>query len=231
MNNPQTSNVQLRCSKKSSSGNLSNWIHGPHWNIFWGKSTFLPHISVFYAAERTTQRLDQLISIDAVMAVIMFAIYSAAFLSFWRAYVSIFVRPHYLFRLEIVQIQAWSSASASHAMFYDRNHLLYPYKSHGQWLKASYGWLCLIMLLFNGVPVRPFETQNFVVSYISASLSFDSKFHMLNVVRSRYLSLLFWVIKLAGMDCTFRGGDQKDFVIWVVLSRRVGRGLVGSSFW
>jgi len=79
-----------------------------------------------------------------------------------------------------VQIEARSSASASHAMFYDRNHPRYPYRSHGQWLKASYGvTACLIMLLFNGIPPflkRPFDTSNFFVSYISVSLCFGPKF-------------------------------------------------------
>lgn len=65
--------------------------------------------------------------------------------------------------------------SASDAACYDRNHPRYPYKSHGQWLKASYGMAaCIIILLFNGVfsfLVTPFDYQDFLVAYISVSQS------------------------------------------------------------
>lgn len=53
---------------------------------------------------------------------------------------------------------------------YDRDHPRYPYKSHGQWLKAAYGMVaCLILLIFNGVAAfleDPFDIRRFIASYI-----------------------------------------------------------------
>lgn len=65
----------------------------------------------------------------------------------------------------------YGNASEVQAATYDRNHPRYPYKSHGQWLKASYGMVaCIILLIFNGVAPfleRPFDVRRFVASYVS----------------------------------------------------------------
>jgi yeast amino acid transporter len=56
---------------------------------------------------------------------------------------------------------------------YDRNHPRYPYKSHGQWLKAAYGMVAtMILVVFNGIGPffeNPFDGRTFVASYISVS--------------------------------------------------------------
>lgn len=67
----------------------------------------------------------------------------------------------------------YGNVSEAQAASYDRSNSLYPYKSHGQWLKASYGMVAsIILVLFNGVPAfleNPFNVPNFVSAYISAS--------------------------------------------------------------
>lgn len=67
----------------------------------------------------------------------------------------------------------YGNASEVQAATYDRNHPRYPYKSHGQWLKACYGMVaCTILLLFNGITPfleRPFDVRRFIASYISVS--------------------------------------------------------------
>ena len=56
---------------------------------------------------------------------------------------------------------------------YDRDNARYPYKSHGQWLKACYGLIsCVILVLFNGLKpflLDPFDTKQFIASYIGVS--------------------------------------------------------------
>ena len=68
-----------------------------------------------------------------------------------------------------------SNISAAQVACYDRNHPRYPYKSHGQWLKACYGMTsCIILLLFNGINcflTRPFDKVGFVVSYIGVRIA------------------------------------------------------------
>ena len=74
-------------------------------------------------------------------------------------------------RLEDAKL--YGNNSESQAASYDRDHPLYPYKSHGQWLKACYGLVGLIVLiLFNGVAafIEPFNVRKFVSAYISVSL-------------------------------------------------------------
>lgn len=79
----------------------------------------------------------------------------------------------FIYRLEDVKL--YGNASESQAAMYDRDHPRYPYKSHGQWLKAAYGMVaCLILLIFNGVAAfleDPFDTRRFIASYIGVSSS------------------------------------------------------------
>jgi amino acid transporter len=67
----------------------------------------------------------------------------------------------------------FGNVSEAQAVTYDRNHPRYPYKSHGQWLKAFYGLVtCLILLLFNGVAAfleEPFDKRQFIASYLNVS--------------------------------------------------------------
>lgn len=65
------------------------------------------------------------------------------------------------------------NTSESQAASYDRDNSLYPYKSHGQWLKAFYGLAAsAILVLFNGVPAfldEPFNIRRFVSAYAGVS--------------------------------------------------------------
>lgn len=64
----------------------------------------------------------------------------------------------------------YGNTSESQAASYDRDHPLYPYKSHGQWLKGCYGLVgCVVLILFNGVGafIEPFNIRKFVSAYIS----------------------------------------------------------------
>ncbi|KAK4664422.1 uncharacterized protein QC763_0085850 [Podospora pseudopauciseta] len=60
--------------------------------------------------------------------------------------------------------------SVGAAASYDRDNPRYPYKSHGQWLKACYGLVaCVVLILFNGVGafIEPFSIRKFIAAYIS----------------------------------------------------------------
>jgi hypothetical protein len=74
-------------------------------------------------------------------------------------------------RLENVKI--YGNGPEAQTAMYDRDHPRYPYKSHGQWLKACYGMIaCTILLIFNGVAAfleDPFDTRRFIASYIGVS--------------------------------------------------------------
>jgi len=65
----------------------------------------------------------------------------------------------------------YGNASEAQAASYDRNHPRYPYKSHGQWLKACYGLVtCTLLVIFNGLHIfvaEPFDVRRFIASYIS----------------------------------------------------------------
>jgi amino acid transporter len=79
-------------------------------------------------------------------------------------------------RLEDAKL--YGNTSESQAANYDRDHPLYPYKSHGQWLKGCYGMVaCIILTLFNGVTafLDPFNVRKFVSAYISVSLESEPK--------------------------------------------------------
>ncbi len=66
--------------------------------------------------------------------------------------------------------KTWGNSTEAHKAMYDRNHPKYPYKSHGQWLKACYGMVaCIILVIFNGIGPfleDPFDMRRFIASYI-----------------------------------------------------------------
>lgn len=91
--------------------------------------------------------------------------------------------------------------SAAQAASYDRDSPLYPYKSHGQWLKAFYGLAgSCILLLFNGVPAfleQPFNVRKFVSAYVGVCILFPpspgSLVHAHRVPDSRIHSTRRWL--------------------------------------
>ena len=73
----------------------------------------------------------------------------------------------------LADVKLYGNASEAQAAMYDRDHPRYPYKSHGQWLKACYGLVaCTLLVIFNGVGPfleHPFDTRRFIASYIGVS--------------------------------------------------------------
>ncbi len=56
---------------------------------------------------------------------------------------------------------------------YNRESERYPWKTHGQWLRAAYGLtMCCLMIIFQDWQslVSPVSVQSFVASYISVSM-------------------------------------------------------------
>lgn len=114
-------------------------------------------------------------------------------------------------------VKTHESVSEAQAACYDRNHPRYPYKSHGQWLRASFGMAaCIIIFFFSGVfsfLVEPFDYQNFLVSYISVSSPcvFSTKY-MLSTYSHRvlYLYSLWWDTKSISMGLEYQNGAQRD---------------------
>jgi len=102
------------------------------------------------------QRLDEIASNCTVSYLILYIMICATYLCFFRA---------------LQETREGASTSQAQAARLNRDDPRYPYKSHGQWLKACYGMVsCLILLLFNGIVVfleNPFDGRDFVASYIS----------------------------------------------------------------
>ncbi|KAL2268174.1 hypothetical protein VTJ83DRAFT_3020 [Remersonia thermophila] len=100
-------------------------------------------------------RLDELANNCTVSCLVVYATICATYLFFYRT---------------LEDAKRYGNTSEAQAASYDRDHPLYPYKSHGQWLKASYGMVaCIILILFNGVAafLEPFNVRKFVAAYIS----------------------------------------------------------------
>ncbi|KAK4462217.1 hypothetical protein QBC42DRAFT_176586 [Cladorrhinum samala] len=100
-------------------------------------------------------RLDELANNSTVSCLIVYATICATYLYFFRT---------------LEDAKMYGNTSESQAASYDRDNPLYPYKSHGQWLKACYGLVaCILLILFNGVSafIEPFDVRKFVAAYIS----------------------------------------------------------------
>ncbi|KAL2024839.1 hypothetical protein VTK56DRAFT_5660 [Thermocarpiscus australiensis] len=100
-------------------------------------------------------RLDELANNCTVSCLVVYACICATYLYFFRT---------------LEDAKLYGNTSESQAASYDRDNPLYPYKSHGQWLKACYGLVaCTILVLFNGVGafIEPFNVRKFVSAYIS----------------------------------------------------------------
>jgi amino acid permease len=81
---------------------------------------------------------------------------------------------------------------------YDRDNPRYPYKSHGQWLKACYGLVaCLLLVIFNGVGTfleKPFDTRRFIASYISVGVQILPTFRrVLTVTGGCFCNFTSWL--------------------------------------
>ncbi|TAQ89173.1 hypothetical protein B7494_g2498 [Chlorociboria aeruginascens] len=101
------------------------------------------------------ERLSELASNCTVSCLIVYITICATYLSFF---------------VTLADVKLNGNLSEVQAASYDRNHPRYPYKSHGQWLKAGYGMVaCIILVIFNGVAAfleHPFDTRRFIASYI-----------------------------------------------------------------
>ncbi|PMD57773.1 amino acid transporter-like protein [Hyaloscypha bicolor E] len=101
------------------------------------------------------QRLSELASNCTVSCLILYVVICATYLKFFQT---------------LADVKLYGNASEAQAAMYDRDNPRYPYKSHGQWLKACYGLVaCTLLVLFNGVGPfleHPFDTRRFVASYI-----------------------------------------------------------------
>ena len=63
--------------------------------------------------------------------------------------------------------------STPDGIFLNRNASDYPYKSHGQWLRAAYALLgCALLVIFNGWRsfLNPFSTPDFLAAYLAVPI-------------------------------------------------------------
>ncbi|KAK3319967.1 putative amino acid transporter, partial [Cercophora scortea] len=101
-------------------------------------------------------RLSELANNCTVSCLVVYATICATYLAFFKT---------------LEEAKLYGNTSELQAASYDRDNQLYPYKSHGQWLKACYGMVaCIILLFFNGVSAfveNPFNTRRFISAYIS----------------------------------------------------------------
>ncbi|KAG9233712.1 proline-specific permease [Amylocarpus encephaloides] len=106
-------------------------------------------------------RLSELASNCTVSCLIVYVVICATYLCFYKT---------------LEDAKLYGNASEAQTACYDRDNPRYPYKSHGQWLKAAYGMVsALLLVVFNGIGAfleRPFDTRRFIASYISVPVFF-----------------------------------------------------------
>jgi amino acid transporter len=117
-------------------------------------------------------------------------------------------------------VKTYGNTSEAQAEIYDRSHPRYPYKSHGQWLKACYGMVaCTILVLFNGIGPfleRPFDLHLFIASYISVSyfeiqnVAAGQKLIRLNQVPVFVLLILGYKIRKHGFEVSRWGPERSN---------------------
>ncbi|KAK4124224.1 amino acid transporter [Parathielavia appendiculata] len=110
-------------------------------------------------------RLDELANNCTVSCLVVYATICATYLYFFRT---------------LEDAKLYGNMSESQAASYDRDHPLYPYKSHGQWLKGCYGLVaCIILILFNGVGafIEPFNIRKFLPTFLILILGYNLRKH------------------------------------------------------
>jgi amino acid transporter len=121
--------------------------------------------------------MNELSSNCVVSCLIVFLIICATYLCFFRTYVipppSTPLPTGKLTNNSLEDAKLRGNTSEAQSASYDRNHPRYPYKSHGQWLRAAYGCsACVILVAFNGIKAflqNPFSKRELVAQYISVS--------------------------------------------------------------
>jgi amino acid transporter len=127
--------------------------------------------------------LGRLVRCVTVAILIVYGVVCVSYLEFYKWYVISVLNM----RLRNVQLTTKSIQLAANGddenvndkddpdvrQHFDRNSPGYPYKSHGQWLRACYGLLgCFLLVVFNGWRSlgSPMKTGDFLGCYISVSL-------------------------------------------------------------
>ncbi|KAK2749385.1 hypothetical protein FQN57_006317 [Myotisia sp. PD_48] len=153
-------------------------------------------------AGESSERLSELSANCTVSYLIVYTIICATYLRFYQT---------------LQEANDFGNSAETQNGVYNRNHPRYPYKSHGQWFKACYGMIsCFILLIFNGVSAflkDPFDTREFVVSYISLPV-----FGVLFIgykLRKHGFNLLSWRAE--------RSNDLRNCVQVTSSARRKGR--------
>ncbi|KAI0434335.1 amino acid permease-domain-containing protein [Xylaria sp. FL1042] len=108
--------------------------------------------------------LGRLVRFSVTLLTITYGLMAASFLSFFRS-----LKAAAEGRDENID----NKDDPSVRQLYDRQNPQYPYRSHGQWLRAVYGLFgCSVLVLFNGWRTfsPPFSAGDFVACYIGIAL-------------------------------------------------------------
>ncbi|KIN04574.1 hypothetical protein OIDMADRAFT_101530 [Oidiodendron maius Zn] len=100
-------------------------------------------------------RLGELESNMTISLLIVYIVICATYLCFYKT---------------LEEIKLCNTISDAQIAMFDRDHPRYPYKSHGQWMKALYGLIaCTLIVVFNGIGPflqRPFDIRQIVAYYV-----------------------------------------------------------------
>ncbi|KAI0974013.1 amino acid permease-domain-containing protein [Xylaria arbuscula] len=135
----------------------------------------VPHAAVLFSAafgmlgflavnENSQLILGRLVRFSVTLLTITYGLMAASFLSFFRS-----LKAAAEGRDENID----NKDDPSIRQLYDRQNPQYPYRSHGQWLRAVYGLFgCSVLVLFNGWRTfsPPFSAGDFVACYIGIVL-------------------------------------------------------------
>ena len=178
--------MQIRCSNQSGNGDwfrIASLLSRTYRSSRTG--TYQQPLPVL--ADSQIQRLSELASNCTVSCLIMYIVICATYLKFFQTYyhhrlyrpLLPLLRPSTAntFQNRLEHVKNYGNASEAQVAMYDRDNPRYPYKSHGQWLKACYGLVaCTLLVLFNGVGPfleHPFDTRRFIASYIGVGSLLD----------------------------------------------------------